>query len=180
MSFIINEILYLCLIYTFLSSFKTFGFFPIFAGLFYLQVLKTSIIKIIEDPLKVFKVEKKNFSIQVKNHILFGRWYIPERLSKLSSDDRNLFYDDIFIKNNSAMRETDITLDTKNILRQFLTAILPLSIHVCIKHQWGENTHTHTCFRTHTQTHPGPYTRSPLPQWCVYVQYSTPYNEGLK
>ena len=73
MSFIINEILYLCLIYTFLSSFKTFGFFPIFAGLFYLQVLKTSIIKIIEDPLKVFKNREKNFSLQVKNHILFDR-----------------------------------------------------------------------------------------------------------
>jgi len=66
MSFIINEILYLCLIYTFLSSFKTFGFFPIFAGLFYLQVLKTSIIKIIEDPLKVFKVEKKTFLFKSK------------------------------------------------------------------------------------------------------------------
>ena len=70
MSFIINEILYLCLIYTFLSSFKTFGFFPIFAGLFYLQVLKTSIIKIIEDPLKVFKVEKKLFSSSQKSHII--------------------------------------------------------------------------------------------------------------
>ncbi len=109
-------------------------------------------------PSKSFQSREKTFLFKLKITYYLTDDIFLKDFPNFHQTTRNLFYDDIFIKTNSAMRETDITLDTKNILRQFLTAILPLSIHVCIKHQWGENTHTHT----HTHTHPHTHTHSHL------------------